>query len=128
MEYSEKGNAREESTRIRLRSQIEIETHPVLSSGFIKIFPQANAMSHPVDPVLLTMIRCPVTHSELAFADQDTLNRLNEKISRRELVNQLGQTVETELESGLMNEDSSLLLPIRDGIVVLIADQAIPLR
>ena len=85
-------------------------------------------MSHSVDPIILTMIRCPVTHSELEFVDHVTLVKLNEKISRRELVNRLGQTVEDELDSGLVNADGSLLLPIRGGIVVLIADQAINLQ
>ncbi len=84
-------------------------------------------MSHPINPILLNMIRCPVTHSDLEFVDQETLVKLNEQISRGELVNRLGQTVEGKLESGLVNADASLLLPIRGGIVVLIADQAIAL-
>lgn len=85
-------------------------------------------MSQPLDPDILTMIRCPATHSELLFADRKTVAELNEKISKRELVNRIGQTVAEEFESGLVNQDASLLLPIRNGIVILMADQAIPLK
>jgi uncharacterized protein YbaR (Trm112 family) len=99
----------------------------VLSSSLANIDQQAQVMSQPLDPDILTMIRCPVTHSDLVFADQKTVAELNEKISKRELVNRLGQTVAEKFDSGLVNQDASLLLPIRNGIVVLIADQAIPL-
>ena len=84
-------------------------------------------MSQHVDPELLALIRCPVTHANLSVAGEDVLANLNEKISRRQVVNRIGQTIEKGLESALVNEDGSLLLPIRGGIVVLIADQAIPL-
>jgi uncharacterized protein YbaR (Trm112 family) len=99
----------------------------VLSSSLANIDQQAQVMSQPLDPDILTMIRCPVTHSDLVLADQKTVAELNEKISKRELVNRIGQTVAEKFDSGLVNQDASLLLPIRNGIVVLIADQAIPL-
>ncbi len=76
---------------------------------------------------LLAVIRCPVTHSELTMADPELVESLNQKITARQLVNRIGQTVDQPLEGGLVNADRSLLLPIRGEILVLVVDQAIPL-
>ena len=75
----------------------------------------------------MEMIRCPVTHSDLQVASTELLDNLNQKIADGKIVDRIGQTVQKTLESGLVNSDNSLLLPIRGGIVVLIADQAISL-
>jgi uncharacterized protein YbaR (Trm112 family) len=74
------------------------------------------------------MIRCPVTKSDLSSASESMVAKVNELIKNRTLVNQVGQTVESEIESGFVNEDQSLLLPVRGGIVILISDQAIPMN
>jgi uncharacterized protein YbaR (Trm112 family) len=79
------------------------------------------------NPDLLKVIRCPVTHSELTFADPELVDSLNQKITERTLVNRIGQTVDQSLDGGLVNADRSLLLPIRGEILVLVVDQAIPL-
>lgn len=76
---------------------------------------------------LTQMIRCPVTKSELAAADDSLIEQLNKIIEAGELVNQIGQKVNVTIESGFVNKDESLLLPQRGGIVILISDQAIPL-
>jgi len=77
---------------------------------------------------LVQMIRCPVTKSDLTIASEQTVSDLNQQIQDRKLLNQIGQVVEDPLEGGFVNEDKSLLLPVRGGIVILIADQAIPLN
>lgn len=79
-------------------------------------------------PSLVQMIRCPVTKSDLCVASEQLVLELNNQIESRKLLNQLGQVVEDRIESGFVNQDQSLLLPVRGGIVILIADQAIPLR
>jgi len=75
---------------------------------------------------LVQMIRCPVTKSDLTVANEQIVSDLNQQIGDRKLLNQLGQVVEEPLESGFINQNGSLLLPVRGGIVILIADQAIP--
>ena len=85
-------------------------------------------MSQHLDLGILALIRCPVTHSGLVIANQKTVAELNEKISKQELIDRTGKTVSRKIDSGLVNQDSSLLLPIRNGIVILIADQSIPLK
>ena len=77
---------------------------------------------------LVQMIRCPVTKSDLCVASEEVVLELNKQIESRKLLNQLGQVVEVPIESGFVNQDQSLLLPVRGGIVILIADQAISLN
>lgn len=76
---------------------------------------------------LIQMIRCPVTKSDLSVAREQVVLDLNNQIENRKLLNRLGQVVEVPIDSGFVNQDQSLLLPVRGGIVILIADQAIPL-
>jgi len=76
---------------------------------------------------LVQMIRCPVTKSDLAVASKEVISDLNQQIESRKLLNRLGQVIEAPIESGFVNQEGSMLLPVRGGIVILIADQAIPL-
>ena len=73
------------------------------------------------------MIRCPVTKSDLTVASEQTVSDLNVRIGNRKLLNQNGQVIEEPIESGFINQDGSLLLPVRGGIVILVVDQAIPI-
>jgi len=84
-------------------------------------------MSNEVSTDLTQMIRCPVSKSELSPASETVVTTANELIKKQALVNQVGQTVDAEIEAGFVNEDRTLLLPVRGGIVILISDQAIPL-
>lgn len=80
-----------------------------------------------MDQEFLKIVRCPVTKSSLEYADETTLASLNRKIENGELFNRVGQIVELEITSGLINADRTLLLPIRGGIAIMVADQAIVL-
>jgi uncharacterized protein YbaR (Trm112 family) len=82
-------------------------------------------MSTRLDPGLITLIRCPVTKSTLAPASTSIIEKLNKQIEARAVVNQIGQTVDLNLDGGFINENRSLLFPIRDEIVILSVDQAI---
>ena len=73
------------------------------------------------------MIRCPVTKSDLTVASEQAVSDRNERIGNRTLLNQIGQVIEEPIESGFINQDGSLLLPVRGGIVILVVDQAIPI-
>ena len=89
--------------------------------------PMTDAKNLEISSNLVQMIRCPVTKSDLSVASEQVVLELNKQIESRKLLNQLGQVVEVPIESGFVNHDRSLLLPVRSGIVILIADQAIPL-
>ncbi len=85
-------------------------------------------MNPPVTAELLALIRCPITLSDLSVADSGLLLEINQRIEQREAVNRLGQIIDSPIDAGLVNADRSWLLPVRGKIVVLVADQAIPLK
>ena len=74
---------------------------------------------------LLELVRCPITRSRLALADEHLVARLNEYIRSGTLQDKSGAAVEREMDAGLVNEEASYLVPIRRGIVTLLAAQAI---
>lgn len=78
-----------------------------------------------LSPDLLTMIRCPVTESNLSEIDSARVDQVNQLIEQKKLINRLGQIVEQKIDSGLINQEGNLLMPVRGGIVTLIADEAI---
>lgn len=84
-------------------------------------------MSIHIDSGLVAVIRCPVTKSPLHEANLELIENLNQQIETGSLVNRIGQTVSAKLDSGFVNADQSLLLPVRGGIVVLLSDEAIVL-
>ena len=84
-------------------------------------------MSTRFDPDLITMIRCPITKSPVTEAATTLIEHLNQQIEAETLVNRIGQTVDQKLDGGFINRDQTFLLPVRGGIVILIADQAIGL-
>jgi uncharacterized protein YbaR (Trm112 family) len=84
-------------------------------------------MHSSINQDLIAMIRCPLTKSSLILATDGKIEQLNSQIDEGTLFNQVGQKVTAKIDSGFVNEDSTLLLPVRGGIVILITDQAIPL-
>jgi uncharacterized protein YbaR (Trm112 family) len=75
----------------------------------------------------LKIVRCPLTQSPLALADEPLLARLQQAVAEHRVKNRVGQLVERPLDGGLVNRDSTLLFPIYDNIPNLIPDEAIPL-
>ena len=76
---------------------------------------------------LLDILRCPATGSRLHAAEPSLLERLNQAISAGRVHDRLGRQVTRELDSALINADSTLGYPIYDRIPSLVADESIPL-
>lgn len=72
-----------------------------------------------------TLLRCPVTKSPLAPADDATVARINAGIAARTLVNRAGETVDRALDGALLNADRTLAYPIYNDIPSLIAEDAL---
>lgn len=83
-------------------------------------------MSDPViDKDLLEILACPETHQSLSQAGQDLLKKVNDWIASGNATNKGGKKVEEALAGGLVREDGQVVYPIRDGIPVLLIDEAL---
>ncbi len=73
-----------------------------------------------MDPEYLSILMCPKTKGSLRLASDEELSQVN---LRQKAEADGGDT----LQAGLVCESGGLLYPIRDGIPVLLADEAIEL-
>ena len=64
----------------------------------------------------------------LHLADPQLLERLNELISRGDLLNREGDVVVDPLEEGLVREDGAVLYPVREEIPIMLIGEGIPLE
>jgi uncharacterized protein YbaR (Trm112 family) len=78
-------------------------------------------------PDLLSFLRCPEDHSELSFAGDDLISRVNAAIRAGRVTNRSGTSVTQTLDGALIRADGAVIYPILDGIPVLIAGDAISL-
>ena len=82
-----------------------------------------SAISGTISPELLDLLRCPETHQRLTVASRELLAR----IEAEKLRNRAGAVVEGSLSGGLLREDGALLYLIRDGIPIMLIDEAVPI-
>jgi uncharacterized protein YbaR (Trm112 family) len=76
---------------------------------------------------LLTLLRCPETKQPLSMASAELLARLDDARVAGTLRDRAGKMVREPISAGLVREDGALLFPIRDGIPVLLIEEALPL-
>lgn len=74
------------------------------------------------------LIRCPITKSELSTATAEQLDGLNRNIAAGKVFDRLGRAITESLENALINADQSYAMPVRGGIITLIADEALVLE
>ena len=74
----------------------------------------------------LEILCCPETHQSLTLIEGAAIERLNVRVREGTIKNRSGAVVEEPLDGGLLREDRKMLYPIRDGIPVLLIDDAIP--
>ncbi|EDY19170.1 conserved hypothetical protein [Chthoniobacter flavus Ellin428] len=76
---------------------------------------------------LLALLRCPQTMQSLSLASVEQLAQIEAARAAGKLLDRSGRTVKEPILGGLVREDGALLFPIRDGIPVLLLDDALPL-
>ena len=81
-----------------------------------------------MDRKLLDFICCPVTRSSLELLNERELAKLNELIAAHRIRNREDTVVDSPLAEALVTRSGKLIYPIRDGIPLLLEDQAMPLQ
>lgn len=79
------------------------------------------------DSKLLDILCCPETREKLSMADDALLGLLNGAVSAGTLKNAAGEKISEPLAEVLVNAGGTRAYIVRDGIPVLLADEAIPL-
>ena len=80
-----------------------------------------------LDPELLDILVCPENRTSVRMADADLLEALNRAIEAGKARNRRGDVLTDPVQAGLVREDGVLLYPIRDGIPIMLIDEAVPI-
>lgn len=78
-----------------------------------------------MDMDLLGILVCPKTKKKLVIANDETLNKINQKISSGKCRDISGEPVLEKVAEGLYEPDQKIFYIIRDGIPLLIYDNGI---
>lgn len=83
--------------------------------------------TYMVDPQLLDILVCPETRQPVREADPELVRRLNDAIAAGSVRNRAGELVRDPVQGGLVRDDGRVLYPVREGIPIMLIDEAIGL-
>ena len=76
-------------------------------------------------PELLALLVCPATHQDVALATPEELERLIQGIREGEVRTVAGREADAALDGALVRQDGAVAYAIRDGIPVMLVDEAL---
>jgi uncharacterized protein YbaR (Trm112 family) len=74
---------------------------------------------------LLQIVVCPENRTKLVLAEPAVVEQVNLAIERGSVHRRGGQQVADRVDGLLIREDGQVAYPVRDGIAVLLVDEAI---
>ena len=77
------------------------------------------------DYKLLDILCCPETRGKLRMADDALVGAINQAVAAGTLKNAAGEKISETLTEVLVNESGSRAYVVRDGIPVLLSDEAV---
>lgn len=80
-----------------------------------------------MDSEMLSLLCTPDTREPLVEASEEILSKVNAEIALGTLKNVGGAAVSEALEEALLSQDGKKLYPVKNGIPVLLMDEAIAL-
>ena len=80
-----------------------------------------------MDSEMLSILCTPDTRKPLEGASEELLLNVNEKIAQGTVKTAGGTLVSETLEEALVSKDGKKLYPVKNGIPILLADEAIAL-
>ncbi len=80
-----------------------------------------------MDSEMLSLLCTPDTREPLEEASEEILSKVNAEIALGTLKNVGGAAVSEALEEALVSQDGKKLYPVKNGIPVLLMDEAIAL-
>ena len=78
-----------------------------------------------VSKELLEILVCPETKQKVALADDALVEKINRAVEAGSLTYRNGEKVTVAVDGGLLREDGKVVYAIRDGIPVMLSEEAI---
>ena len=79
----------------------------------------------PLDSELVAVLVCPESRQPVALASEEVIDRVNAAVASGDARTRSGDPLDEPIVEGLLRQDGRVLYPVRDGIPILLIDEAI---